>query len=230
MIIAEDVLLLAYDDETGAPDAWVNNLDYRLAGALLVELALEHRVDLAGPGETAADGGAVKEGRVVVRDASPTGHPELDAALGQVAERPRKPADLVEPLAGGLEDRLLERLVDRGVLRREERTVLRFFRTTRWPAEDSAHEAALREHLRAVLLDGVAPAPREAALLAVLQGSGLVSRLVPRERRKDAERRASELAESGWASAAAGKAIDELTATIVAAVIVPAVIIPAATT
>lgn len=227
MIIAEDLLLLAYDDASGtAGTVW--NLEYRLAGALLVELALEHRIDLTGPTELGPDGRPTTEGRVAVRDGAPTGHRELDAALATVAEKARKPSELVEPLSRGLKERLLEGLAERGVLRREQGRILGIFPTTRWPADDSAHEAALRERLAAVLLEGAAPDARTTALLAVLQGSGLVGGLVPRDRRRQAEARAKELAESGWATEGMARAIDELTA-IMVAVLVPTVIVPAVT-
>ena len=67
MLIAEDLLLLVTADDTGKLSADTTNTDVALGGALLAELALAHRVDVAGPDER------VREGRLVVRDASPTG-------------------------------------------------------------------------------------------------------------------------------------------------------------
>ena len=227
MIIAEDLLLLTYDDESGAPDAWVTHLDLRLAGALLIELAMLGRVEPSGDRAVTSDGRTVQPGRIVVTDGSPTGHPELDAALAVIATTPRKPAELVEPLSRGLQTRLLSGLADRGLLRRQDGRILGIFPTTRWPAVDSAHETEVRARLAAVLLDGAAPAPREAALLALAQGTLLVRGLVPKDRRAEAEARAKQLAESDWASDAAKKAIDDAAAAIMAAVIVPAVIVPA---
>jgi len=220
MIIAEDVLLLAYDDESGAADPWAANLDYRLAGALLVELAQLGRIELSH----ADDPSGARAGRVVVRDAASAGHPELDAALETIAEKPRKPADLVEPPSRGLTNRLLDGLAARGVLRVETGRVLGIIPVTRWPAEDSTHETALRSRLRDVLLERATPDARDAALLAVLRGSGLERGLVPKERRTEAADRLEQLAQSGWATEAASTAIDEMTAVIVAAVIVPSIV------
>jgi hypothetical protein len=244
MLIAEDLLLLAYDDESGT-ESGVANLDYRLAGALLVELAMDGRVEVAargaggGAGETPA--GTLPGGRapdrakeaaaatVVVRDPSPTGHPALDAALAVVAEKPRRAEDLVEPLSRGVRERLLQALADRGVLRREERKVLAIFPTTRWPAEEQAHESALRTRLTAVLVDGLTPDPRTAALAALLKGSGFVSRLVAKPDRRRAEARVDELAASAWvadgvAAAVAAQAamLAALTAAVMATTAMPA--------
>jgi hypothetical protein len=216
MLIAEDLLLLAYDESGAEPG--IADLDHRLAGALLVELAMDGRVGVAADGDAggtapqAAGGTAASaaqapaehpaedpaEAVVVVHDGSPTGHPALDAALAVVGERPRRARDLVEPLSRGVRERLLQGLAERGVLRREERKVLALFPVTRWPAEEQAHEAALRTRMAAVLADDLTPDPRTAALVALLKGSGLVARLVDRADRKRAEERVAELAASAW--------------------------------
>ncbi len=51
MLIAEDLLLLAYDDEKGKPVGVISHLEHSLAGALLVELALLDRVDVTEEGD-----------------------------------------------------------------------------------------------------------------------------------------------------------------------------------
>ena len=66
MLIAEDLLLLLTNDEMGKLAASPSEVDVALGGALLVELTLMQRVDLAGPSEQ------VRKGHLVVRDASAT--------------------------------------------------------------------------------------------------------------------------------------------------------------
>ncbi|MER6991136.1 GPP34 family phosphoprotein [Saccharopolyspora hirsuta] len=46
---------------------------------------------------------------------------------------------------------VIDRLLERGLIRSEERRVLGLFRTTRLPAEDTGHEAELRRKMRAAL-------------------------------------------------------------------------------
>ena len=62
MLLAEDLLLLLTNDDTGKLAASSTEVDVALGGALLVELTLMQRVDVAGPDER------VREGRLVVRD------------------------------------------------------------------------------------------------------------------------------------------------------------------
>ena len=210
MLIAEDLLLFTYDDETGRPDGSIAELDLRLAGAILLELALAGKVAVAGPdGATDASGTTVKKGRVYVVDAKPTGQPELDRALENIAAKSRKPAEWMEPLSRGLRTRLLEGLATRGVLQREADRVLRIFPIARWLPADAAAETTLRARLTAVLLGDATPTQHELALVALGSRTGMVRALIPKERRREAAKRAKELAESNWALTATGAAIDQ---------------------
>ncbi len=76
MLIAEDLVLLVTDDETGKRSVTGTGYDAALGGALLMELALRERVDVEGEG---------RRTRVVVRDGSPTGEPLLDDALARLS-------------------------------------------------------------------------------------------------------------------------------------------------
>ncbi|SFP97182.1 Golgi phosphoprotein 3 (GPP34) [Amycolatopsis arida] len=220
MVIAEDLLLLAFDDDTGKPISGVSNLELSLAGALLIELAMLGRVGLAVEGES------VKKGRLVLRDSTPTGHPALDDALDKLGKlEGRKPQDAIRPLSGDdLSNRLLAGLADRGILRREQGRVLGIFPTTRWPAEESRHEEEVRAGLRRVLVDGGAPTEREAAMIALLSAMKLAGRVVDAPDRKLVERRAKEIAEGNWVSDAMGKVTEEITTAVMVAVFVPTIV------
>ena len=139
MLIAEDLLLLLTDDRTGKLAVSSNQVDVALGGAVLLELALAHRVDVAGESE------AVRKGRLVVTDASPTSDALLDEALATLGTKQgKKPKDVVTALGKGLRDRLHARLADRGLLREASGKILGIFPTRHWPANDTAHENAVR--------------------------------------------------------------------------------------
>ena len=118
MLIAEAVLLLALDDDKGKLDSGVwMQIDSTLGGALLVDLALRGKVDITGDTEPglAPNGDPVKAGRVVIRDAVPTGDPELDAALERLGKVDgKKPAAVVPVAAKGARAALTQRLVAAG--------------------------------------------------------------------------------------------------------------------
>ncbi|GII23374.1 GOLPH3/VPS74 family protein [Planosporangium mesophilum] len=216
--LADELLLLAYDD-AGSAVIDTSSLDLGLAGALLVELALAGRV-------------GVVDKRVVVTDPLPTGEPIADAALATIAAdaKRRKPEDWVNRLDGGLRQQLLGRLVDAGVLRRDEDKVLWVFPRTRYPSTtggEPAVEADARHRVEAALA-GTGPVDaRTAALCALIKAVGL-ERAFPDRPAKEVRKRLGVIAEGDWASTAVRKAIGEMQAAV-AVVITSAAIATTAT-
>ena len=122
-----------------------------------MQLSLDRRVDLD------------ERKRLVVLDASPTGDPLLDGALAVVAQRAgKKPSAVLGALGKGLRRQLYDRLAAAGVLRSEQGTVLGLFPRTSWPTASAEHETAVRRGLEGLLVHGLTPDPRSAALVALL--------------------------------------------------------------
>lgn len=226
MLIIEDYLLLVLDDVTGKPVGDSSYLQQIAGGALLVELALLGRVDLAG------DGSGWRSGRVVVRDQAPTGRALLDDALAVVKSREGStPKGLVEALSRTKPaDAALDELVARGLLRREDGRILGIFPTTRWPAADSRHEGELRGTLARTLLDGGAPDERTGALVAILAATRQAGRVMAAgapltaSERRSVDHRAKDLAEGSWAAGATRRYVEEITAATTAAITTTVVI------
>jgi hypothetical protein len=215
VILAEDVLLLLTDDASGKAVVDKTHLDLALAGGVLLDLATLGRVAVTGPGEQ------VKEGRLVVRDAGPTDDDVLDEALVRVGVLgPMKPYRALPKLAKGLREELLARMVGRGILREQEGRVLGIFPSHTWPALDSSHEREVRAGLNDVLVVGRAPAPREAALISLLQAIGQVPKVlgdvgIPA---RELRRRAKEVASGGFVDEAVRRAVEEINAGMAAAI------------
>jgi hypothetical protein len=216
MLIAEDLLLLLYDDESGKPLAGSPGLDYALAGAVVVELTLLGKVDISGEGED------VKPGRLKVLDVSPTGDPLLDERLAMLADKAgKKPKDVMGKLSKKLRDPLLRRLAERGILEESEGKVLGLFPVTRWPAKDAQHEGDVRAALENVLKLGTRPDERTGALIALLSALDVVPKVVTDAvDRKALKRRAKEIAESDWAAAAVRRAVQDMQAAVTASIVV----------
>lgn len=212
MLIAEDLLLLLYDDESGKPLVGSTELDYGLAGAVLLELALLGKIDVTGPAEG-------KAGRLVVRDPSPTGAVVLDERLALIAQKHqgRKPKDVVGKLAKGVRHHLLWQLGQRGILREDKNKVLGLFPVTRWPAADARHEGEVRQALDAVLRIGTQPDQRTAALIAMLHATKSVTKVIAAPDKRELKRRAKLIAESAWAAEAVRKAVEAVQAGAAAA-------------
>jgi Golgi phosphoprotein 3 (GPP34) len=210
MLLAEELLLLALDDETGKNR--LSSIDLGLAGAVLIELALLERVRVAERGES------VKAGRLVVLPGPAPASPVLARGLEVVSDREgRRPQDVLTKLGKGLRERLADGLVDSGVLRRQPHRVLGLFPTQRLPAQDTAHEATVRERIWAAL-SGAEPDERTAALIALLSAMNAVTTVFDAPNKRVVRKRAKEIAEGQWAATAVRKAIEAINAATVAAI------------
>jgi len=216
-LIAEDLLLLLLDDESGEAIVDGTRLPRVLAGAVLLELALDGYVTPAEPGED------VRKGRLAVRrDGSPD-DPILARALEVIraARRPMTPETAIEKLDTEIRVAVFERVIDRGWVRENRRKILGIFPSTSWPALDESHECDVRRVLEQVLVEGLDPDPRTAALVSLLSAVDAAARAFPDADRKAIRKRAKEIADGEWAGAAVRKAVDAINTAIFVAVMVP---------
>lgn len=211
VLIAEDLLLLVTDDESGRLTAPATNVDYALAGATLVELTLLNRV-------TVSD-----KGRIVVQDPAPTADAVLDAALATVGKYAgKRPSAVIRPLSKKLRPKLYERLVGGGQLSRERYSVLGIFPSSRWPTQDASHENEVRRAVTQALVQGSTPDDRTAAVIALVHALRIEHKVVDRREydvsTHQLRKRAGEIAEGDWAAAAVRAAINEMIAAVTVAV------------
>jgi hypothetical protein len=156
--------------------------------------------------------------RVTPSGEGPLPDPLLQSAYDSVAEKTRRVQPLLVAIGADMWRVVLDRLVDRGLLRREESRILRVFRSTKWPAADEEHEAQLRARIRRILEDGEAPDPRTAAIIGLLFASGAMPSLrPPLPWTSTTVTRAQELQRGHWGSEAVGTAVTRTAAAIVAA-------------
>ena len=154
--LAEELLLLAYDDRSGKATGSRIGLDLGMAAAVMVELALAGRITYS-------------DGAIVVTDPTPTGEPIADEVLGRMAgDTPHTAASWVQRLRHGLRDRILADLCGRGVIRDVDETQLGFIHLHRYPVVDSTVEAEARVRLASALTGEREPDERTAALAALV--------------------------------------------------------------
>lgn len=219
-LIAEDLLLLLLDDESGASLVDGTRLPRVLAGAVLLELALDGYVTPAAAGEE------VKKGRLAVRQDGTPDDPILARTLDVIreAKRPMKPEAAIEKLDTELRAAVFERVIDRGWVRESRRKFLGIFPTKVWPPVDESHEREVRHELAGVLIEGLAPTPRAAALISLLSAAEAAPKVFPDADRKAIRKRAKEIAEGEWAGEAVRTAVDAINTAVFVAVMVPAVV------
>ncbi len=213
-LIAEDLLLLLLDDESGKLTS-TTYLDTGIGGALLVELAMSGCVDVV------KGSGLWARAKVLPTNAPPPADAVLAEALQLIRSKERTAQDLVARLGKKRRDGLLERLRVRGILEEREERVLGLIPRRRWPTIDNTHESAVRRELGDVLVRGVRPEERTAALIAVLSALDLAHKVIDREGlpARELKKRAKEVAEGDWAAKAVRDSIAAAQAAMTAAVV-----------
>jgi hypothetical protein len=194
--LAEDLYLLAGDGSTGRLLIDTTHLDLGLGGALLLDLAVRGHVGLA-------------DAHVVVTGGPPTGEPVLDTALTTVAGAARRhgPDYWVRHLARGAHRAVQNRLVDAGVLRRDDGRLLHVIPLHRTHESDGRLHHALLDHLNDSVVLGHPPSPETAALASLVLAVGLERHLFPRSDRHEIRRRMAEIADGWWVAPAVSGAV-----------------------
>lgn len=214
--LAESVLLLALDEAKGS--AGLTPIDPGLAGALLVDLGRLGALQPVGKELHPAEGIGIE-------------HPVLAQAAMAIAasSKPRTAKSWVGRLPRELKpltSTVARPLVEHGILAEQRVKVFGLFPGTRFPEADPGPERMLRSRLREVLLDGRAPQEQDALLLGLLEPLGLVDRLVEghqRHQRREARKRAKEIATHGIAGSAVSDAVRDIQTAVMGAVVVSTV-------
>ncbi|MBS2938460.1 GPP34 family phosphoprotein [Nocardioides sp. J2M5] len=215
MLIVEELFLLLRRDDGKAESATSQN-GYGLAAAVVTDLVLAEKVTLSDD----------KDPRMAVVSPAPAGHPALDVALARLVEKDgKKLSSLVTDRRLNVEHEVAEALSSAGVVRVEEKRALGLV-PARYPILDPEPERRVRERLRTVLAGGT-PQPADATLLSVLQGLGLVGKVLADEKgglgRRDLKRRIEEVSTDVQAGAAVAKAVQAMNTAIMTAAILPAI-------
>ncbi len=221
LTLPEEVLLLLLHDEKGKPIVDDTATGAALAGAAIVELTLDGALRL-----TDADEPRARKGRLVG-----TGEPPADPRLAPLVAQAegRKPKDAVAKAAGwgwgdggakNLREGLLDDLAGQGLLSREKGKILGVFPTTTWPQGPRRQvEVELLQRVRGVVVDGLTPSPRTAALVVILHAVRTLPKLFPEQDKKALTRRGQQISESDWAGAAVRAAVQEVQAAMFAVII-----------
>ena len=149
----EEIMLLLLDDEGGdfvrVPE-W--SVQCALAGAVLMDLALENRID-------------TDPNWLTVIDPTPVGDDLLDPTLERIsqADGERDTRFWIQDIAqraGPIRERVLERLVEHGILHVRDDSFLWVFQSRRYPVVDGKADREVKLRIMEVLFSDEIPDPR----------------------------------------------------------------------
>jgi hypothetical protein len=213
LTLPQELYLLALHEEKGrVPAALSTPLHYGLGGAILAELILQGR------------GGLDDNRKAVVVNNTMFGEDDLlNEGLEriQASGRHHKSTYWVSTFSDTikkLEKRLAYRLVDQGVLRKEEKRFLGVAPYEAYPAQDASARFWIKQHLRSVVLGGEALDAHTATLLSLMCVCDLLGRVFTRDELKTARRKIKTLTSDEVIGEAVQQAIEIIEAATLAAI------------
>lgn len=205
--IAEEVLLLTLHDSDGSfikvPD-WT--IRYALSGAVLMDLALRDRIDTD------------LESLTVVNTDS-TGDQLLDGLLNFITREsePQSTRFWIERTAvhaESIREVALDRLVERGILHREEHRFLWVFKSRRYPITDGTADKEVKLRIAEVLFTDTIPDPRDIVLICLAHATGILDSIFSRVQLRQVEDRVDQVRRLDLIGQAIAKAIWDIEASI----------------
>ncbi len=186
MRFAEELLLLLHNDESGyfvpIPE-W--NMSCALAGAVLMDLAMEDRIDS-------------DQTSLTLTDATPTGDELLDPTLVEIAgeEQVHTPQYWVERIArraDDISDVAVDRLVKADIFDSDDggfwTLSTKVTRTGRYPLVDGRSGEEIKSRIMRTLLDGEIPDPRDVPIIGLVHYCGGFRAMMDSEEYELAEER-----------------------------------------
>ena len=169
----EEIILLLLDDEGGnfvrVPE-W--SMQCALAGAVLMDLALENRID-------------TDPNQLILVDSTPVGDDLLDPTLARIAEATethdtRFWIQDTAQRAHQIRERVLERLVNHGILHVRDDTFLWVFQSRRYPVVDGKADREVKLRILEVLFSDEIPDPRDIVIVCLAEACGIFRELLSR--------------------------------------------------
>ena len=204
---AEEITLLMLNDEDGEfvrVPGW--SMQCAFAGAVLMDLALENRID-------------TDLKRLVLIDPTPLGDSLLDSTLARIAEATethdaRRWVDYLADQAEDIREAALARLVERGILRREEDRFLWVFQSRRYPVVDGEAEREVKLRIMEVLFGNEIPDPRDIVIICLADACGILRELLSARELERATERIEQVRKLDLIGQAVSKAVWDIQSSI----------------
>ena len=168
---AEEIVLLILNDEDGRFARVSNNsFDFAMAGGVLMDLALENRID------TDLD-------KLTLVDSTPLQDSLIDPTLSDIAAATETHAtrywlERTAVHADYIREGSLRRLVEKGILAREEGRFLWVFRSRRYPLVDGKADLEVKLRIMEVLFSDKIPDPRDVVIICLADACGIFEKLL----------------------------------------------------
>ena len=190
LTMPEEIILLLLDDKTGRPIGLPAPAgDYAVASAILMQLSLDGSID-------------TDPEKLMVTSHKPSGDPVLDEALTIIStsvgmKDSRHWIVEIGRKADHFRGMILDHLVAKGVLKKEEGRFLWVFPDRRYPkaAEGELDVMEVRARLRSVLLNDEIPEPHDSLMIGLARSTGIIPLILSAAEQEKAGKRVDQVAD-----------------------------------
>ena len=208
--IVEEIIMLLLRDEDGrflhVPN-W--SMDYAIAGGVLMDLAMENRID-------------TDLENLMLVDATPVGDSLLDPTLTEIEEREKNNTRFwVEHTAQNayaIREEALSRLIALGILEPQEDRFLWVFRSRRYPMIDGQAQREVKTRIMGVLFSDEIPDPRDVMIICLADACGIFGELLSKEELAQASARINIVRKLDLIGQAMSRAIHDIEVSVAASV------------
>ena len=207
--VEEITLLLLHDDDGKFARVPSWSLSYALAGGVLMDLAMENRID-------------TDLEHLILVDATPTGDSLLDPTLAGIAAGEKHDARYwVEQTAersDAIQAEVLSRLIALGILERQEDRFLWVFRSRRYPMLDGQAEREVKLRIMGVLFSDDIPDPRDVVIICLADACGIFKEILSKRELEQAAPRIEQVRKLDLIGQAMTQAIQDIELSVAASV------------
>ena len=202
------LLLLRDDGRFVSVDSWA--MDYAMAGGVLMDLAMENRIDTD------------LENLILVDD-TPVGDNLLDPTLAEIAasgsnQSARFWVENTATRAADIREETLSRLMKLGILEQEEGRFMWVFRSRRYPVIDGTAEREVKLRIMGTLFSDEVPSPRDVMIIALADACGIFDHIFSRQELNRASDRIAQVSRLDLIGQAMSQAIYDIQVSVAASV------------
>ena len=207
--VEEIILLLLHDDDGRFARVPTWSVDYAIAGGVLMDLAMEDRID-------------TDLENLILLDATPVGDNLLDPTLAYVAAGEKRDArywvERTAEQADKIREEALSRLVAHGILERQDDRFLWVFRSRRYPTVEGTAEREVKLRIMGVLFSDEIPDPRDVMIICLADACGIFEELLSRRELSQASARIEQVRKLDLIGQAMSQAIYDIEMSVAASV------------
>ena len=210
LTLVEEIILLMLNDEDGRfvrVPSW--STEYAIAGGVLMDLAMEDRID-------------TDLENLILLDSNPVGDSLLDPTLDDVSKGEKNNVrfwvEHVSQHAYELREEALSRLVGHGILDRQDDKFMWVFKSRRYPTIDGTIEREVKLRIMGVLFSDEIPDPRDIMLICLADACGIFRELLSSTESRQASDRIEQVRRLDLIGQSMSQAIQDIEMSIAASV------------